>query len=916
MLASGLEFFETLRQAAPLFRRVKEESMRTLNRTVRCLCILALISTTCGGSNSGPPSPETSLSSLAISPSNPSLAKGTMQQFTARGTFADNHVEDLTARVDWSLVDVAPAMGTASIDSAGMLSAKGVGQATISAKFSGQSSSTTLTVTAAPLLSVSVSPSNPSLAKGTMLQFTATGTFGDGSVQDLTNQVIWTSTEGAGGTVASILSSGFVTAKSIGTSTISATLQGKVGSTSLTVTAAELATLSISPSTPSMAKGTTQAFMALGTFTDGNSQDVTASVAWTATDVAPASNVLSINASGLATANNVGQSTLVASQNGKSTSTTVTVTAPTLVSISIAPGNPSLPRGATQQFTATGSFSDGSMQNLTSSAIWSATDVAPATNAASITAAGLATGNSVGQSTITVTQGGKSASTTLTVTTPALVSISITPANPSLPRTVTQQFTATGTYTDGSMQNLTSSAIWSATDVAPATNVASITAAGLATGNSVGQSTITATQGGKSASTTLTVTALTLVSISIAPLNPSLIRGTTQQFTATGTFSDGSTLNLTSSAIWSATDVAPATNVASITASGLATGNSVGQSTITATQGGKSGSTTLTVNPPTLVSISIAPLSPSLPRGMTQQFTATGTFSDGSTQNLTSSVAWSATDVAPATNVATITAAGLATGNNLGQSTITATQGGKSGSTTLTVIAPVLVSISITPANPSLPRGTTQQLTATGSFSDGSMQNLTSSANWSATDVAPASNVASITATGRATANNLGQSTITASHSGKSQSIPLTVTSPVIVSLAISPSNPSVVKGSTQSFVAIATLSDGSTQNVASGATWTAIDIAPATGVATINSSGVATGVEIGMATISATYMGQNASTTLNVIPICVPRTCGDIGAGCGLVGNGCGGVVDCGTCAPPMTCGGGGIPNQCGSGG
>lgn len=89
------------------------------------------------------------------------------------------------------------------------------------------------------------------------------------------------------------------------------------------------------------------------------------------------------------------------------------------------------------------------------------------------------------------------------------------------------------------------------------------------------------------------------------------------------------------------------------------------------------------VAPPTLQSIAVTPANPSVAKGLTQQFTATGTYSDNSTQDLTSQVTWaSATPT-----VATITAAGLATAVSAGTSTISATLSGVTGSTTLMVTA-------------------------------------------------------------------------------------------------------------------------------------------------------------------------------------------------------------------------------------
>ena len=77
----------------------------------------------------------------------------------------------------------------------------------------------------------------------------------------------------------------------------------------------------------------------------------------------------------------------------------------------------------------------------------------------------------------------------------------------------------------------------------------------------------------------------TLVSIAVTPANPSIAKGTTQQFTATGTYSDSSTANITSSVTWGSGTTATAT----ISAGGLATGVAAGTSTINATSGTISG---------------------------------------------------------------------------------------------------------------------------------------------------------------------------------------------------------------------------------------------------------------------------------------------------------------------------------------
>src|SRR5262245_56161378 len=160
------------------------------------------------------------------------------------------------------------------------------------------------------------------------------------------------------------------------------------------------------------------------------------------------------------------------------------------------------------------------------------------------------------------------------------------------------------------------------------------------------------------------VTATVLQSIAVTPANPSISKGLTQQFTATGTFSNGSTQNLTNQVTWASAT----TSVATINSTGLATAVATGTSTISGTLNGITGSTVMTVTSAALQSIAVTPANPSIAKGLTQQFTATGTYSDNSTQNLTGVVTWSSAT----TSIATISAGGLATGVAVGTSTISA----------------------------------------------------------------------------------------------------------------------------------------------------------------------------------------------------------------------------------------------------
>jgi uncharacterized protein YjdB len=167
-------------------------------------------------------------------------------------------------------------------------------------------------------------------------------------------------------------------------------------------------------------------------------------------------------------------------------------------------------------------------------------------------------------------------------------------------------------------------------------------------------------------------TGVTLKTIAVTPASPSIVAGNTQQFTATGTYSDNSTKNITGNVTWKSSNTAFATIGAT---TGLATGVAAGTTQITATQGtvvSPNDALAVTTSTATLQSIAVTPASPSIGIGSSLQFTATGTYSDNSTRNITASVTWASSNPLFATIG---TATGLATGVAVGTTEITAMQG-------------------------------------------------------------------------------------------------------------------------------------------------------------------------------------------------------------------------------------------------
>ncbi len=260
---------------------------------------------------------------------------------------------------------------------------------------------------------------------------------------------------------------------------------------------------------------------------------------------------------------------------------------------------------------------------------------------------------------------------------------------------------------------------------------------------SVGVAQISASYQGSTGNATVAVGAPALVTITVSPNQSSMPVGETRQLTATGNFSDGSIQNLTQSATWISSGLA----IASVNTQGVVTAAGVGAAQVSATSQGITGSASVTVAQPVLLTITISPNQSSLPLGESEPLTATGNFSDGSTRNLVQSVMWTSSLAA-----ASVSVQGVVTGTSLGVAQVSAVSQGITGSASVTVGAAALLSITVSPNQYSLPAGESTQLTAMGNFSDGTTQNLTQSATWSSWSA-----IASVNGTGMVVANAAGE---------------------------------------------------------------------------------------------------------------------------------------------------------------
>lgn len=303
-----------------------------------------------------------------------------------------------------------------------------------------------------------------------------------------------------------------------------------------------------------------------------------------------------------------------------------------------------------------------------------------------------------------------------------------------------------------------------------------------------------------------TTTSKVLASISITPATASIAKGLTTSFAATGRYSDNTTADITSQVIWTSSNNA----VATINTTGVATGVSFGGVAVIATLNDVSSpAAMLTVTSAVVTGIAISPPSASSPKSTPVTYTATGTFSDGTTGNISGSVTWASSNTA----VATLNGSGIASTLAQGSTTITAsTNNIISNSATLTVTAPQLASLSITPSSASITAGNTQQFSATGTLSDGTAATL-GPLTWTSSDTS----VATIDSTGLVTTLVVGSTNISASNGGiVSNTVVVTV---VVPQPPAAPFGVFAVSGTNQATVSWSPVTDAAAYNIYWGTT-------------------------------------------------------------------------------------------------
>ncbi len=794
------------------------------------------------------------------------IPRGLTAPVIALGVYSDGSVKDITTTVAWT--SDAPAVASVSnlIGSLGVVTGNTVGTATLTATYNGKASTVGVTVTNSILQSITL-PSTLTVPKGLTLPVLATGLYSDGSTADITASVTWSSSAPAIASVSNLLGSlGLVTGNTVGDATLTATYQGKSSTVAVHVSAALLSSISLGASTMTVPRGLTLPIIATGTYSDGSTADLTASVVWTSSAPAVATvSSLVLNA-GLITGVSQGSATITATLGASSSTTAVTVTSAVLTGIELPTTTITVPRGLSLPVTAMGVYSDGSLADITANGQWTSSAPQIASVSGLAGSIGIVTGVAVGDATLTVALNGKTATVPVHVTSAILSAIQLPAAAMTVPKGLTLPILATGVYSDGSTADLTSSVTWTSSAPGVASVSGLIATAGLVTGVTQGTATITATLGSASSTTAVTVTNAILSGLQLPQAAVTVPKGLTLPLVVTGLYSDGSLADLTSTVTWTSSAPAVATVSGLAGSAGLVTGISQGSATVIASVNGKSASAAVTVTAAVLSGIQLPTTTVIVPKGLSAPVIATGVYSDGSIADITSSVTWSSSAPAIASVSGLAGSLGVVTGNGVGDASITATLGAQSQTVPVHVTAALLSAISL-PATMTVPRGLTLPVIATGLYTDGSTADLTTSVTWSTSAPATATVSGLVGSAGLVTGVAQGSATITATLGSKSSTTAVTVTAAVLSSIQLPTTPVMVAKGLFAPILATGLYSDGSVASLTQNVTWTSSAPSIATVSNLVASAGIVTGVQTGFATITATLGARSATVQVQVTP-------------------------------------------------
>jgi trimeric autotransporter adhesin len=461
------------------------------------------------------------------------------------------------------------------------------------------STSRTFSVQIINVKSISLSPLNPTLAVGGILQAEATATYSDSTTAIVSQNSFasWSSSNVAIATVSNSGTKGLISGVSNGS--VNTQINYKALSAALVTTVSSITSISVSAGIVSGGVGS----QALVTATGQNSSstfDITNSATWTSSNP----NIATVN-NGIINYISAGTAVITVSYAGRSAAVTVNVKNKTLVSLSVTAtgGVSSVQINGTKKLIATAAYSDSSTEIVTSSVVWSTSSDVIITVSNAVPNNGRITGVAAGSATLTATLGAVQGSLLVNSIAVSLTSIAITPHDVLVTSNTSYNLRATGTYSDLSSADITDLVTWSSsnTTVATVNNNAGYKGV-VSTLNFTGYraTTITAQMSSITGTTPFGVNGSTITGLIITP-NLTVQTGSQYQMKAYANLSDGGVIDITDFAIWSASVSSVASISNSLGSKGLLSGITSGTSIISVNFNGISGSRSVTAGLSTTV---------------------------------------------------------------------------------------------------------------------------------------------------------------------------------------------------------------------------------------------------------------------------------------------------------------------------
>ena len=421
------------------------------------------------------------VSSLTMTPAIVAVRVGGAVQIRAQPLDAEN-VALAGRRIAWLSSDAT----IARVDADGTVTGVAPGAVTIAASCEGRTAQAAVTVTLPPIQTVTLSPTQDTIAVGTDRQFTA-ALRDAGGVMLVGRLVSWSSSNV---TVAAVTATGNVIALQPGTATISASSEGRVGSATVVVPARLAGTVAVTPSVSSLIIGST---LILRTQITDNAGNVLTNRPLMFASDAP--SVATVTAAGVVTALAPGSARITATSEGKTGLASVQVVPLPVATLEITPASASLFVGDVRAFSVLARAVNGTIL-AGREVVWRS----GSSSVVAVSAAGVVTGLSPGVALIVAESEGISAASNVSVAIPAVASITLAAASPSVAINSVVQLVAT--VRDASGASLAGRTVsWRSANE----NVAFVSSTGLVVGVGVGSAIITVTSEGISATITLTV---------------------------------------------------------------------------------------------------------------------------------------------------------------------------------------------------------------------------------------------------------------------------------------------------------------------------------------------------------------------------------------------------------------------------